>query len=313
MLLVVCVTLGLAVAQTKPPQEAPVGEGSVQREAVEQGVGKVGVGKQGVGKIGASARAAIRKARAMLVASGEETAAERSRRLELAARALDQLVADFADEPAAAAMAAWHAAETWRRHGSPPLAEKGYLRAARLNAPRYGQRGLLRAADMQRRQQRVADATKTYRRAEAADPRTAYAQDARVWVARMLLANQQVEQAIARLQAALESAPSPSMAIETADHLAKAWIVKGDLESAGFVIDHARQLAADASGDDPVMAERLDRAYTRMRAHRALQRARDDKFGAKQDAVRLDAHRKRSASRRAGGSRPRPKTSKSSK
>ena len=82
------------------------------------------------------------------------------------------------------------------------------LYAAKADALRYGQRGLLGAAHMQRRQQRVADAMKTYAKAEAVDPRTSRAQEARPGVARLLPAGKQVAKAIEKVQAALESAPT---------------------------------------------------------------------------------------------------------
>ncbi|MGK0303934.1 MAG: tetratricopeptide (TPR) repeat protein, partial [Planctomycetota bacterium] len=213
------------------------------------------------------------------------------------AAAFDRLVAKFESEPQVAAQAAWHAAELWRRHGSAPLAEKDYLFAAKAHAVRYGQRGLLAAADMQRRQLRTEDAMKTYAKAEAVDPRTGRAQSARLWMARMLLTAGKVDLAIERFQGALESSPSPRQAIDAADYLAKAWIVKGDLDSAGFVIDHAEKVVEGEKHGDPIVAERLRRAFQRMGAKKALQRALDEKYDTAKDAVRLDEHRRRKAGR----------------
>lgn len=279
MCLVACLAFGCVVAQSSNQKPVSTPKTAEQKPA----------------KLSADARVAITEARKLVKASRKVTGPARSRKLELAAAAFDRVVAQFEAEPAAAAYAAWNAAETWRRHGSAPLAEKDYLYAARVDAVRYGQRGLLAAADMQRRQQRVEDAMKTYALAEAVDPRSSRAQEARLWVARLLLGGKQVDKAIEKFQAALESAPTTSQAIATADHLAKAWIVKGDLESAGFAIDHARKLAQDEKHGDPIVAERLRRAFERMSAHRALQQARDEKFDAASDAVRLDEHRKQAA------------------
>lgn len=246
-------------------------------------------------KLTSEARSAIAEARKLAKAVRGKTGAGRSRQLELAASAFDSLVAKFEAEPAAAALAAWSAAESWRRHGSAPLAEKDYLHAAKCDPVRYGQRGLLGAADMQRRQQRVEDAIKTYEKAEAVDPRTGRAQKARLWVARILLKSNKVDAAIERFQGALESAPSPRQAIDAADYLAKAWIQKGDLDSAGFVIDHAEKVVHEQKHEDPIVAEQLRRAFERMSAKRALQRARDAKNNAAKDAVRLDEHRRKRA------------------
>jgi tetratricopeptide (TPR) repeat protein len=247
-----------------------------------------------------AARAALDKAEELAKAARGKGGPELSRALEVAAGAYDGVAAAFAAEPAVAAEAAWTAAELWRRQGSLPLAEKDYLFAADKDPVRYGQRGLLGAADMQRRQERTEDAMKTYARAEKVDPRTSRAQDARLWQARLLLAGEQVDAALTAFQAALESAPSPSRAIEAANFLAGAWIQKGDLDAAERAIEHARKVA-DAGDEDPVVAERLKQAFERMSARRALQRARDEQNGAGADAVRLDEHRRKQGGSGGGG------------
>lgn len=317
LLLVGCLSFGCVVAQgsnkepvsaTKTADRGPLDQGPLDQGPLDQGPLQ-----KPAPKFSADARVALAAARKLVKESRKVTGPARSRKLELAAAAFDSLVAQFQKEPAVAAYAAWNAAETWQRHGSAPLAEKDYLYAAKADALRYGQRGLLGAAHMQRRQQRVADAMKTYAKAEAVDPRTSRAQEARLWVARLLLAGKQVDKAIEKFQAALESAPTTRQAIETADYLAKAWIVKGDLESAGFVIDHARTLVQDEKNGDPIVAERLRRAFERMRAHRALQQASDEKFDVAGDAVRLDEHRKRAAKKARGKKRKKSKKTKKAK
>jgi tetratricopeptide (TPR) repeat protein len=244
-------------------------------------------------KVSTHARASLREARAFEVASRQVSGPERSRRLEIAAAAFERLVVSLDAEPEAAAEAAWWAAEIWRRHASPPLAEMDYLYAARADAVRYGQRGLLGAADMQLRQLRYRDAMKTYDLAQAKDPRTTHAHKARIACGRILLMRGKAQQAIERFQSALESAPRVSQAIDTADYLAKAWIKIGQLDSAGFVIEHAHHMALEAGDGDPVLAERLWRAYERMGSRKALQRARDKIRDSAADAVRLDEQRRR--------------------
>ena len=238
----------------------------------------------------AAVRAALGEARGLAALARRQMGPARSRALEQAAAAYDRCVARFEATPAVAAFAAWSAAELWRRHGSMLLAEKDYLHAARWDPRRYGQRGLLGAADMQRRQRRPEDARKTYREAERIDPRTGYAHRARLWLARMLQAEGELDRAIEGYQAALESAPTPRRAVEVADLLAKAWIAKGDLASAGFVLDHVDELVRDHSGGDREEAARLRRASAAMTARAALQRARDKERGVGRDALRLDAH-----------------------
>lgn len=249
----------------------------------------------------AAAGAALSEARALAALARRAAGPARARALELAASAYDRCVARFEGMPAVASLAAWSAAELWRRQGSLQLAEQDYLHAARWAPRRYGQRGLLGAADMQRRQGRLEAAHETYRAVERLDPRTGYAHSARLWIARMLQGSGELDQAIERLQAALESAPSPRRAIDAADLLAKAWIAKGDLDSAGFVLDHVDELVRDHSVGDRRMIEWLQRASREMPARRALQRALDKARGAGQEARRLDEHLRRRRNRPAPG------------
>ena len=238
----------------------------------------------------APVQAAMRDAGRLADAARRARGPARSRALELAAAAYDRCVAASDAMPAAAAEAAWAAAELWRRQGSPMLAEKDYLHASKCDAGRYGQRGLFGAAEMQRRQQRLQAAMRTYADSERIDPRTGYAHRARLWMARIVLARGAVDRAIGRFQAALESAPTPRRAIEAADLLAKAWIQKGELDSAGFVLDHVDQLVGDHQGGDPARAARLRRASREMSARRALRRALDKARDVAADAIRLDEH-----------------------
>ena len=215
----------------------------------------------------------------------------RARALELAAPAYDRCAAGL--QGAASASPAWAAAELWRRHGSLFLAEQSYLRAAHSDRRRYGQRALLGAADMQRRQRRRVAAAKTYRAAERVDPASARAQRARLWIARLLFADGKTEQAIARFQGALECASTPRQAIEAADHLAKSWVQIGALQRAQRVLDHVDRLVQTRAGETEQDMQRLRAASRRMGARKALQRALDARHGRGDDAVRLDEHRRR--------------------
>jgi tetratricopeptide (TPR) repeat protein len=181
----------------------------------------------------------------------------------------------------------------WRQQGSLPLAEKGYLRAASIDAPRFGQRGLLGAADMQRRQKRADEAMVTYAKAAAVDPGSSRAQDARLWQARLLQTEDRLDESIAAFQAALESADPGNQTIEAANFLALAWVDKGDLDAAGHAIDHAVQSITDMNEEDPIVAERLHKALESMSARKALQRARDKANGAGKDAASFDAGQKK--------------------
>jgi tetratricopeptide (TPR) repeat protein len=217
---------------------------------------------------------------------------ERLQALEKAASAHDKLVAEFAGEPVVAAAAAFAAAELWRQQGSLPLAEQDFLTAARLDGERYAQRGLLGAADMQRRQKRYDDAMATYQKAAAVDPGSARAQEARLWQARLLQGSERLDEAIVAFQACLESAAPGAQVIETCNFLALAWVQKGDFDAAERAIEHAEQAVAGLGDDeDPIVLERLRKSLESMSARKALQRARDKQAEAGKDAVGFDRER----------------------
>jgi len=246
----------------------------------------------------AAAQAALQQALQLAKACKGKRGDARTRALSAAARAFDEVASAFAGEPAVVARASWSAAELWRRHGSLVEAERRYLNAAQRDAERYAQRALLGAADMQRRTERSELAAETYGECIAVAPRSRRAHRARLWIGRMLLQDGAVDAAVERLQEAFREAPSPGASIEAADHLAKAWLAKGDLESAGYCIEHAAdtvaaaEAAAEADGGDPAVADRLRRAYEAMTSRRALQRERDRVNGALDDAIRLDRHQR---------------------
>lgn len=261
--------------------------------------GGIGVGAQDAGGPAKVARehAATSDAGRAALASGREAigrlrglrGAERKSALEQAASAHDRIAEQFAAEPAVAAMAAFTGAELWRQQGSLALAEKDYLRAAQLDAPRFAQRGLLGAADMQRRQQRPDEAMATYQRAEAVEAGSSRAQDARLWRARLLQASDRLDQAVPAFQTALECAAGPAQVIEACNFLALALVQKGDLDAAERALEHAEHATQSAAEDDPATAERQQKWLEAMSARKALQRARDERNGAAGDAVRLDA------------------------
>ncbi|MBL8749626.1 MAG: hypothetical protein JNK78_10740 [Planctomycetes bacterium] len=243
-------------------------------------------------KVSDAGRTALQAAKQVAARCRGLRGPERAAALEQAATAYDKVVADFGAEPAVAALAAFTSAELWRQQGSLPLAEKGYLLAATADAPRYAQRGLIGAADMQRRQKRIDEALATYAKAAAVEPGSSRAQDARLWQARLMQSSHRIDEAIPMFQSALEAADPGSQTIEAANYLALAWIEKGDLDAAGHVLDHAAQSVADVGDDDPLVAERLHKTLEAMSAKKALQRARDKATGAGKDAADLDAVRR---------------------
>lgn len=270
-----------ALAQGQEPAtgRGSAGGGGSERIATERPAGR----------ISDEGRKALAAAREMAGEGHGLRGAERARVVERAASAYDKLVADFAAEPTVAATAAYSAADLWRQHGSLPLAEKDYLRAAQADPARFAQRGLFGAAEMQRRQKRFDEAMDTYGKSIAIEPGSSRAQDARLWLGRVLQTTERVDEAIRAFENALECAGSGVPAIESANFLALAWIQKGDLDAAARAIEHAEQHGVDAGEDDPIVVERQKKALEAMSARKALQRARDKRDGAAEDAVKLDA------------------------
>jgi tetratricopeptide (TPR) repeat protein len=236
-------------------------------------------------------RKALATAKQLITAVRGLRGPERAQALEQAASAHDRLIAEFAAEPVVAAAAAFAAAELWRQQGSLPLAEKDFLAAAQLDAERYAQRGLLGAADMQRRQKRYDDAMATYQKAAAVDPGSARAQEARLWQARLLQDSERLDEAIVAFQACLESAGPGAQTIDACNFLALAWIQKGDLDAAARAIDHAEQAVTELGDEDPIVLERLRKSLESMSAKKSLQRARDKKAEAGKDAVGFERER----------------------
>jgi tetratricopeptide (TPR) repeat protein len=235
-----------------------------------------------------AARAALNAARALANKVEDQDDAGRATALETAARSYDQVTADFAAEPAAAAQAAFAAGELWRRHGSLELANRDYQTAARLDPARYAQRGTLAAADMLRRLDRHEEALASYGKAIAAAPGTARAQTARLRQARVLLVLDRRDEAVTSLRAALEAATTPRQSLDVCNELAKALIDQGDLDGAQAALRHAEQAVATAVAADPTAREPLQKALDGMSARRALQRAIDRKAGAAEDARKLE-------------------------
>jgi tetratricopeptide (TPR) repeat protein len=219
------------------------------------------------------------------------TGPERLTAIAAGASAYDKVVADFAAEPALAGAAAFAAAELWRQHGSLPIAEKDYLLAAEVDAPRFGQRGLLGAADMQRRLKRNDEAMATYQKAAAIEPGGPRAQEARLWRARLLQTTGRLDEAVACFESALECAKAGRQSIDAANYLALACIQKADLDAAERAIEHAEQSVRGLGEDDPIVVARLEKALEAMSAKKALQRARDRANKVGKDAAELDTRK----------------------
>jgi len=280
-------------AQTKPA----AGPGATARPGAggSPAVGAAAAGalaKAAAPKLSDGARAALAAARELARAARGLDGEAESTALQTAATAYDKIATDFAHEPPAAAQAAFAAGDLWRRHGSAQQAEQDYLSASRLDPERFGQRGKLGAADMQRRQDRDADALATYVEAAAADPATSRAQTARLWQGRLLHTLGRDTEAVTALRAALDAARTSPQVIETGNELARLLVATGELDAAAQAIAHVEATVAAAAVEDPVQKERLQKSVASMSARRALQRARDQRANPKGDAQMLEESRR---------------------
>ena len=218
---------------------------------------------------------------------------ERLRVIAEAASNYDRVFTGFAQESRVAAKAAFAAAELWRRHGSLALAEKDYLHAATADAGRFGQRGLLGAADMQRRQRRLGEALVLYRRAVAVEPGSSHAQAARMAIAKLLVSMKRSDEAISAARIALECARPGLQVIAAANLIALLLIDSRDFDAAQNALDYAAKSIEGLDNGDLVLAERLQKAVAAMSARRALRRLRDKANGSAADAVRFEVDRRR--------------------
>lgn len=235
-----------------------------------------------------AAKAALKAAKDLAAKIKGTEGPARLAALEAAAKTYDQAATDFAGEPLAASRARFEAGDLWRRHNSLALAEQDFLQAAELDPVHFGQRGLIGAADMQRRQKQMDKALETYAKAVAADPKTTRAHEARLWQGRVLQGLGRIDDAIAAFQGALEASPRPRLTIDACDWLAKAQIKKGDYEAAAKAIQHAEEAVAEANSDDPIEVDRLQKALDGMSSRKALQRAKDKQQPPEKDLRELE-------------------------
>ncbi len=188
------------------------------------------------------------------------------------------------------ARAYYGAAELLRRKGELERAANAYGKAAELDADAFGERGLSGRAHMLRRLQRWDEALVLYRRVGAMDRQTNRVHEARLWVGRCLLAQDDVEAAVTAFEQGLQAAQRPRHLIETCNWLAKAHLVRGDLGAADAALQRAARAVPAGDSDE---ARSLQRAVDKMSARRALQRAKDKANGAHDDAIDVERSRRR--------------------
>lgn len=232
-----------------------------------------------------SGRDALRHAGEVLAGAKGKKGDERKQVLEQAARAFRAVIADHDGDTRTCAEAWWELAEILRREEQLPDAESAYGQALALDETRYAERALLQQAHMQRRLKRWDDALATYRKAATIKPGSARSHEARCWIGKCLLANDDVPGAIAAYEQALEQTEKPMRIIELCNLLAKAQLRAGDLAAAEAAIARAEDVVPEGDGED---VERVRRAVDGMSARRALQRARDHTGRAAEDAADVE-------------------------
>ncbi len=239
-------------------------------------------------KVSDAARAAMTAARdGESQIKGAEGPA-RTAALQSAAMAWTKVATDFAAEPIVAAQAAFRAGEMWQRNSNFAQAETQFLAAAKLDGQRYGQRALLEAADMQRRQKRNDEALASYAQVVTLDAASSRAQEARVWQGRLLQSMGRVDESIGAFRKAVDASTKPRQVMEASNYLAKALILKGDLDNAESALQHAEELVNKAIAADAAQADLLHKALDGMTARKTLQKARDKQTGAGKDAKALE-------------------------
>jgi tetratricopeptide (TPR) repeat protein len=176
----------------------------------------------------------------------------------------------------------------WQRDNNFAQAETQFLAAAKLDAQRYGQRALLEAADMQRRQKRNEEALASYAQVVTLDAASSRAQEARVWQGRVLQSMGRLDESIGAFRKAVDGSSKPRQVMEATNYLAKALILKGDFDNAESALQHAEEIVNKVIAADAVQADALHKALDGMSARKALQKARDKQHGASKDAKALE-------------------------
>ncbi len=239
-------------------------------------------------KISKESRAALKQVKQKAAKAKGLKGEERSVILRQAAAEYQGLAPQLQADPAFSAQAWYSAGENWRRVGELAKAQSAYQQSGDLDAYRYLERATLQVAHMQRRQQLLAEALKTYEKAALIKPDSSRAHEARLWVGRCNLLLKQTEQATAAMSKALKQARKPKQVIEAANRLAMLLIQEGELSNAQSVIQQADAAVAQA-GVSGKQAASLQKSLRNMSSRRSLQKARDKQAKTHEDAQDLEA------------------------
>jgi tetratricopeptide (TPR) repeat protein len=248
--------------------------------------------EQAAPRPGAEARAALAEVASLLEDVKGTKGEERKAAFERAAQRCQELRDRHAADRPGCARLSFELGDIWRRHGSLEQAESAFARAAELDPERLGARAGLQQAHAQRRLKRFDEAVRSYRRVAAMQPESASTRDAGLWIGRCLEASGDLDAAIAAYRAVLDEPGRPADLIDTSNRLARALVNKGDLTGAEAVLQRAERTVSEATSGDAESAPRLRKTLAEMSARKALQRARDKRAGAHEDARKLEEARR---------------------
>jgi len=267
------------------PAPAPAVEKAppLKRDSAKEASGKPVAGKEAGGLIGG--REALRACRDLAAKIKGLRGPTRDAALEEAAKAYEQVGADYANDKATSAQAWYEAAELWRRGNDLAPAEAAYGKAVENDRDRYAERAWLEVANLQRRSKRYDDAVATYKKVVELNPSSGRAHDARLWIGRTLQQKGTMPEAIAAYTEVVERAPSLLDRIEATDWLVKALVHVGDLDKAQSAFATLEAATKDAEGPD---AERVHKAFEGMTSKRAIEKARDKQTKAHKDAEQAE-------------------------
>lgn len=236
-------------------------------------------------KPGDDARAAFAELTEMRKGLKGKRGPERMALLERIGSRGEALAATLASDPAGLARVWFEAGEAWRSHGSLERAGAAYDKVLAGPQSRYTGRARFQLAQMQRRLEQWAPALDNYRKAALIEPGSNRAHDARVWIARCLMAQEDPEGGLAAFRAAAKAAATPRQQIDGTNWLIKEFIRRGNLDEAASTLTALdTAIEAQAAKSEPKEADALRKRLSKMSARRALQRAQDKARGAAEDA-----------------------------
>ncbi len=241
------------------------------------------------------ARAAMQKVNAIRASAKGKKGETRAAILREAVAGYAKMVIDHAGEPLAIAPASFAAAEIWRAGGDLDKAKDYYRKSIQFDSERYEARSTLQLAHIARRNKDAAGAIALYQKVAKLKPKSARSHQARTWIGRCHAAASKPDEAIKAYRTAIDLAASPTQTIDACNRLAGLFVKLNKLDDAEQVIG----LAATAAKAPPTATGKMavrqtqswEKAFARMSARRALQRARDKATKAHKDAVEIERKR----------------------